>query len=116
MSAQEKDRVLTSKGYAIKKTFLNEQQTRQLRTDLTMKPKVMDKFQNITPSFPIFYESKTRFYVPRQWGKKQFGEPEADIVSDGLPLPDAVQFRTTFPLTPFNKKSFIPSWKRVRMV
>ena len=104
MSAQEKDRVLTSKGYAIKKTFLNEQQTRQLRTDLTMKPKVMDKFQNITPSFPIYYESKTRFYVPRQWGKKQFGEPEADIVSDGLPLPDTIQFRTTFPPHAFQQE------------
>ncbi len=104
MSAQEKDRVLTSKGYAIKKTFLNEQQTRQLRTELTMKPKVMDKFQNITPSFPIYYESKTRFYVPRQWGKKQFGEPEADIVSDGLPLPDTIQFRTTFPPHAFQQE------------
>ena len=104
MSVQEKDRVLTSKGYAIKKTFLNEQQTRQLRTDLTMKPKVMDKFQNITPSFPIYYESKTRFYVPRQWGKKQFGEPEADIVSDGLPLPDTIQFRTTFPPHAFQQE------------
>ena len=104
MSAQEKDRVLTSKGYAIKKTFLNEQQTRQLRTDLTMKPKVMDKFKNITPSFPIYYESKTRFYVPRQWGKKQFGEPEADIVSDGLPLPDTIQFRTTFPPHAFQQE------------
>jgi superfamily II DNA or RNA helicase len=104
MSAQEKDRVLTSKGYAIKKTFLNEQQTRQLRTDLTMKPKVMDKFQNVTPSFPIFYESKTRFYVPRQWGKKQFGEPEADIVSDGLPLPDMVKFRATFPPHAFQQE------------
>jgi superfamily II DNA or RNA helicase len=104
MSAQEKDRVLTSKGYAIKKTFLNEQQIRQLRTDLTMKPKVMDKFQNITPSFPIYYESKTRFYVPRQWGKKRFGEPEADIVSDGLPLPDTIQFRTTFPPHAFQQE------------
>jgi superfamily II DNA or RNA helicase len=104
MSVQEKDRVLTSKGYAIKKTFLTEQQTRQLRTDLTMKPKVMDKFQNITPSFPIYYESKTRFYVPRQWGKKQFGEPEADIVSDGLSLPDTIQFRTTFPPHAFQQE------------
>jgi superfamily II DNA or RNA helicase len=104
MSVQEKDRVVTSKGYAIKKTFLTEQQTRQLRTDLTMKPKVMDKFQNITPSFPIYYESKTRFYVPRQWGKKQFGEPEADIVSDGLPLPDTIQFRTTFPPHAFQQE------------
>jgi superfamily II DNA or RNA helicase len=64
----------------------------------------MDKFQNITPSFPIYYESKTRFYVPRQWGKKQFGEPEADIVSNGLPLPDTIQFRTTFPPHAFQQE------------
>ena len=104
MSVQEKDRVLTSKGYAIKKSSLNEIQTQGLRSELTMKPKVMDKFKNTVSSFPIYYESKTRFYVPRQWGKKKFGEPEADIVSDGLPLPDTIQFRTTFPPHAFQQE------------
>jgi len=104
MSVQEKDRVLTSKGYAIKKSFLNEIQTQGLRSELTMRPKVMDKFKNTVSSFPIYYESKTRFYVPRQWGKKKFGEPEADIVSEGLPLSDAVQFRTTFPPHAFQQE------------
>jgi hypothetical protein len=104
MSVQEKDRVLTSKGYAIKKSFLNEIQTQGLRSELTMRPKVMDKFKNTVSSFPIYYESKTRFYVPRQWGKKKFGEPEADIVSEGLPLSDEVQFRTTFPPHAFQQE------------
>jgi superfamily II DNA or RNA helicase len=104
MSVQEKDRVLTSKGYAIKKSFLNEIQTQGLRSELTMRPKVMDKFKNTVSSFPIYYESKTRFYVPRQWGKKKFGEPEADIVSDGLPLSDVVQFRATFPPHAFQQE------------
>jgi superfamily II DNA or RNA helicase len=100
----EFDRVLTAKGYAIKKSYLTEPQIRKLRADLTMTPKVLDKFQMMIPNFPIYLESKTRFYVPRQWGKKEFGEPEADIVSDGLPLPDAITFRTTFPPHDFQKE------------
>ena len=96
--------MLTSKGYAIKKSWLTDQQTRRLRSELTMTPKVLDKFQKMTPSFPIYYESSTRFYVPRQWGKVQFGEPEVDIVSEGLPLPDTIRFRTTFPPHDFQKE------------
>jgi superfamily II DNA or RNA helicase len=104
MSINEKERVLTSKGYAIKKTYLTESQTQQLRKNLTMKPKVLDKFQQMTPSFPIYYESKTRIYVPRQWGKTHFGEPEADVVSEGLTLPETIQFRNTFPPHDFQKE------------
>ena len=65
---QDKSRVLTSKGYAIKKSALTEIQTQGLRSELTMQPKTLDKFQKGVPSFPIYYESKTRFYVPRHWG------------------------------------------------
>jgi superfamily II DNA or RNA helicase len=97
MSIQDKNRVLTVKGYAIKKSSLSDIQTHYLRSELTVAPKVMDKFQKMTPHFPIYYESSTRFYVPRHWGKKQFGEPEVDIVPEGLPLPPAISFRTAFP-------------------
>ena len=91
MSAQDKDRVLTAKGYAIKKSSLHESQIKNIRSSLTMAPKA-DKFQK-TQSFPIYYESKTRYYVPRYWGIKHFGEPEADIVSEGLPLPLSITFK-----------------------
>ena len=104
MSINDKNRVLTSKGYAIKKSFLTEAQIQKLRSDLTMSPKVLDKFQKMAPHFPIYYESKTRFYVPRNWGKQQFGEPEATIVSEGLPFSDAITFRTTFPPHDFQKE------------
>jgi superfamily II DNA or RNA helicase len=69
-----------------------------------MSPKVLDRFQKMAPHFPIYYESKTRFYVPRHWGKQQFGEPEATIVSEGLPFSDAITFRTTFPPHDFQKE------------
>ena len=104
MSINDKNLVLTSKGYAIKKSFLTEPQIQKLRSDLTMSPKVLDKFQKMAPHFPIYYESKTRFYVPRNWGKQQFGEPEATIVSEGLPFSDAITFRTTFPPHDFQKE------------
>lgn len=93
---QDKSRVLTSKGYAIKKSALTEIQTQGLRSELTMQPKTLDKFQKGVPSFPIYYESKTRFYVPRHWGIQKFGEPEADIVSEGSPLPVNVTFKDSF--------------------
>ena len=104
MSAQDKNRVITSKGYAIKKSFLTEAQINHLRSNLTMAPKVLDKFQKNVVHFPIYYESSTRFYVPRAWGKTNYGEPEADIMSDGLPLPDSIVFRTTFPPHDFQKE------------
>ena len=88
-------RVLTAKGYAITKASLTDQQIAKLRKDLTMKPQ--DHFAKGAESFPIYYESKTRFYVPRHWGRKTFGEPELSVVPDGLPFSPAIRFRTTFP-------------------
>jgi superfamily II DNA or RNA helicase len=104
MSIQDKDRVLTAKGYAVKKSFLNEIQTQGLRSELTMAPKVLDKFQKDIQNFPIYYESKTRFYVPRHWGIKKFGEPEADIVSEGLAFPETISFSTKFPPHDFQRE------------
>jgi hypothetical protein len=92
----EMNRVLTSKGYAITKSTLTEQQLTRIRKDLTMKP--TDHFaKGAVESFPIYYESKARIYVPRHWGYKTFGEPESSIVPEGLPYSPSVQFRTTFP-------------------
>ena len=87
----DKNTVITIKGYAIKKSFLNETQIKHLRSSLTMSPKV-DKFQK-QEKFPIYYESSTRFYVPRQWGIINYGKPEADIVSEGLPFSQNISFK-----------------------
>ncbi len=104
MSVTDKNLVLTAKGYAIKKSFLTEKQSQELRSELTMAPKVLDKFQKDIQNFPIYYESKTRFYVPRHWRIKNYGEPEADIVSEGLPLPETITFSTKFPPHDFQKE------------
>lgn len=89
------DKVLTSRGYAIKKSVLNKTEAQELRTALTMTPKVLEKFQKGTTTFPIYYESASRFYAPRHWAIKKFGEPEANIVPEGTPLPDNISFKGT---------------------
>jgi len=99
-----KARVLTAKGYAIMKTSLIDKQIQELRSELTMAPKVLDKFQKGIQNFPIYYESKTRFYVPRHWGLKKFGEPEVNIVSEGLNLPEAIKWNEKFPPHDFQKE------------
>jgi superfamily II DNA or RNA helicase len=104
MSIQDKDKVLTSRGYAIKKTYLNEFETQMLRSELTVAPKVLDKFQKDIQNFPIYAESKTRFYVPRHWGIKKYGKPEADIISEGLELPEIISFKSNFKLHDFQKE------------
>ncbi len=91
MSLADLNKVLTSKGYAIKKSYLSDEQTREIRTSLLMTPKVLDKFIKMeNTTFPIYSESKSRLYVPRHWGITKFGKPEEDIISEGLDLPDNV--------------------------
>jgi superfamily II DNA or RNA helicase len=96
VSASELNRVLTVKGYALKKSLLTEKEATELRKTLTVAPKVLDKFQWGVSHFPIYAESKTRFYVPRQWGIKKYGEPEATIVPVGRPLPDTITWNSSF--------------------
>ena len=104
MSIQDFNRVLTAKGYAIKKSFLTDVQVQELRSELTVAPKVLDRFQKDILNFPIYAESKTRLYVPRYWGIKKYGEPEANIVSEGLALPEIIAFSTKFPPHDFQKE------------
>ena len=97
---QEMEIALTHKGYSIPKSKVNDTQTKQMIADLTVCPKVNQKF--ITPAakaqltYKVYRESPTRWYLPRAYGIKTFGPVETDLVSEGLPLSDAaVEFKGT---------------------
>ena len=58
MDIQSLDRVITSRGYAIKKSSLSEAESRQLRKDLTVAPVVAAKFAGGEGNeFPVFHEA-----------------------------------------------------------
>ena len=90
---QNLDRVLTSRGYAIRKSSLTDGEQREIRKALTVSPVVAERFAQVSVEFPVFYESPQRLYLPRQWALQKFGVPQANIVPDGLDLAKTLQFQ-----------------------
>jgi superfamily II DNA or RNA helicase len=85
-------RLISHRGYAIRKDQLTPVQTRALRAALTMKPLVAPEFSAGIEPFPIYYESPSRWYVPRFWGIDNCGEPDGDARHDGLALRPELAF------------------------
>jgi len=87
------DRVLTSQGYAIKKSSLTPRRVQHLRKELTVSPAVPMKFakQAVQP-FAVYTESPSRFYLPRQWANELYGVAQADTITEGKALRNDLQF------------------------
>jgi superfamily II DNA or RNA helicase len=92
MAASPPSRILTTRGYAILKSEFTAAEESELRKNLTVAPKVLDKFAGAAVSFPIYMESAQRFYLPRHWAIDKYGKPDVSIVPEGDPLPDAIRF------------------------
>jgi superfamily II DNA or RNA helicase len=88
-------RILSHRGYAIRKDALTPAQTKQLRSALTVKPNVAAEFAAGIEPFPIFFESPSRWYVPRFWGLEHCGSPDGDARGEGKPLRDELVFNKT---------------------
>ena len=88
-------RVLSHRGYAIRKDELTPAETSALRKALTVKPIVAAAFAAGVEPFPIYYESPSRWYVPRFWGLENCGVPDGDARQPGLPLRPELKFAKT---------------------
>jgi hypothetical protein len=85
--------VLTTHGYAVLKSSLTKEQLDKIKTDLTVKPKTMQRFgPALDNEFPVYLESATRLYLPRVWAKDNLGSPQESVMSDGIPLPPQLNF------------------------
>lgn len=91
-SLHDMAKLITTRGYAVLKSSLTSQETQHLRTELTVSPKVNERYAKGVQNFTLYLESSSRFYVPRQWGLKHLGEPEDNIVSEGTDLPPVIEF------------------------
>jgi superfamily II DNA or RNA helicase len=88
-------RVMSHRGYAIRKDQLTPAQTKAMREALTMKPTIAPEFAGGVDPFPIYFESPSRWYVPRFWGIENCGEPDGDARKPGLPLRPELLFNKT---------------------
>ena len=93
--ASELNRILTAKGYSIRKAAITAAQTAQIQKELLVAPKVNSKYMGKAAldalSFKVYRESPTRWYLPRAWATSVFGPPEQSVVPEGTDLrPDLV--------------------------
>jgi superfamily II DNA or RNA helicase len=89
----EYQKVLTSRGYAIRKDSLTQQEQQQIRSELTVAPKAMTRSGPAGKPFTIYYESPLRFYVPRHWAREKYGVEEYNAMPEGNDLPNHVKFK-----------------------
>ena len=95
--SSEADRILTTKGYSVRKGSLTEVQTAMIQKELLVAPKLNTKFAGKAAldaaSFKLYRESPARWYLPRAWGKEKFGPPEVSVVPEGTALRDTLIFQ-----------------------
>lgn len=95
--AAQAARVVTSRGYAIRKETLTTEEQDAVRKELTVAP--LDLFGGgggalaDSAAFKIYSESSSRMYVPRHWGRARYGAPEYSIVPQGIALSPTAHFQ-----------------------
>jgi superfamily II DNA or RNA helicase len=89
MNILESNKILTHKGYSIRKSRLSEKDLKMIMDSCNVEPKVDDRYKvKGELAFKIYRESPERYYLPREWAITKFGEPDVNILSEGLDLSD----------------------------
>jgi superfamily II DNA or RNA helicase len=73
-----------NKGYTLYKKNLTIEKEKQIRSELTISPKVPGiSFNDNKSSFPVYRESDNKMYVPFYYGVENFGPPSKTNVPNG---------------------------------
>lgn len=78
-------KVLTEKGFLIKKEALSEAQKKKLFNDLIVSPVYYGSDFQQNKNFAVFRESESRYRIPRFYGIQTFG-PVCEKLHDGIPI------------------------------
>ena len=83
-------KILTHKGYSIRKDALSPSEIKMVESELLVCPALNAKFASpqikASSSFKIYRESATRYYLPRHYGVEKFGPPDSSVLAEGLPM------------------------------
>ena len=89
MAKNEKNKIINKKitrfGYILDKKSLSDEQIREIKSDLTVKPFKMGnygKFSKKDDSFPLFQENGDYMGVPKYYGLEKFGEPDINRLEE----------------------------------
>ena len=77
-----KSAYLGKKGYTLFKSELSENELKEIREELLMRPYVPKSPQQMSP-FKIYRETKDKLFVPRFYGMSKFGVPRRNMIAEG---------------------------------
>jgi superfamily II DNA or RNA helicase len=81
-AAQTPSSYIGPKGYTIYKECLDISEQRLIKEELTVKP-FIPKSPVQPPAYPVYRESAGKYYLPRFYGLKHYGEPEENRLPPG---------------------------------
>ena len=82
------NKIITHKGYAIRKSFLREKDVEMIMKYCIVEPKIDERYKKVEGKFKIYKESPNRYYLPREWAITKFGPADENVLSEGLDLSD----------------------------
>ena len=78
--------VIGARGYTIIKDEHTNEDLKELRKELSVKPFVNANYANDSPPFSIYMESNRKLYLPRYYGIERFGIPSKVTIPKGDPI------------------------------
>ena len=77
---------LGKKGYVLLKNTLTISELKEIKNQLTAKPKVIGSIGGIPKTFPVYRESLKKIYVPRYFGINNFGPVSENQLPEGITI------------------------------
>ena len=79
-------KVLSNHGYKIIKKDYSSTEIKEIKDELTVKPRTFTKTKQNEHKFPVFLESPKKLYLPRFYAQNKLGEPDENKILDGTPI------------------------------
>lgn len=75
---------LGKRGYILKKDLLTDEELDKIRKELTVKPNILNNFNDNVRSFKVYLENKKKIYIPKFYGNNKFGKACVNKIPEGL--------------------------------
>lgn len=79
-------KVLSNNGYKIIKKEYSSTEIKDIKDELTVKPRTFAKTKQNEHKFSVFLESPKKLYLPRFYALDKLGEPDENKILSGTPI------------------------------
>lgn len=87
--------ILKRNGYVLDKKDIPSDILTEIKSELTVTPKVHKDYARNVQSFPIYFETKKRIFIPPYWALEKFGKAGKNCVKNGISF--SSELKTIYP-------------------